>query len=896
MRTKFRKTVFFIIAFIIICFTLSNRTARSQAGISMSINKEIYYEDDIIKVSYSSVPGDEDENGNDTGVVYRIEVRWSTGGHADSRGFYGKDIQSGVWEVHGIYHSDLEGENARDGTVTLNREDKRTTPPTVTTLVTKHFRFRKPKYKPLPGALQLRGGSRFKLGDPIIADVNLPSSVEIPDPVFTDKEIFGDDIYVGLAYLNRKTRGGAIQPDRGVYLNTYNFHLSRINTHVDEVIVNQSERLLPPGIYELRLYRREGYVVDSVRFEVVLEPWPNSLKVVSPDDFKVGEEIKLQLNPEALPFKDFEDFSSSPFNYRLLVSLFKVVNNIEEIHIEPADHHAKNPYPAAIIDDVYLQYLWRRAEFFDDYDINFTPSSAGKYMLLFTYEPDNPVDEVYVLDHLEIEVSEKKELSHYIGTGKKFRFTPDEKIPVEVYVPKAQAPGMTTTVSLDGQGEHEEWEIEPGKKKAWTVGDLALGSYTLTLETTFIYEGKKVPMGQPLQAWFEVVPAFNTVKINIKNKNNFLYGETVTFDVTFPKSIDPKKVKLVYEIVEKGGFIPGCAMKGDSFAVERTSIEDGLKNISFVTPAPGKYVLQLIGFFLDDQSSEIYHYSNTYSAHVWSSYILAEAPFTVDLQWQPGGLAFPSQKDEFAYEEEIHVAIDAHADLGMSKKVNEENKKGKYMLYLHKQGDVGYGKAYRYPWRPNHYDLTFTEKEVTPTDNFVLKNEKSTSGKQPAWPLPGAYEFRLENGRGFLVSRLPFYITEPPQSPFPLEKGMPGVPQASDLESPGLSKGLRIGEFLTADTCGTLLKPEVESMTLAFVKWDEDQRKYVPIEGALEFGQSFYIEGKLEKEASSNFYAAEIKGPSGRVQEVILWTDEDDKTVVRSERLYSIWEDTGGGG
>jgi len=117
------------------------------------------------------------------------------------------------------------------------------------------------------------------------------------------------------------------------------------------------------------------------------------------------------------------------------------------------------------------------------------------------------------------------------------------------------------------------------------------------------------------------------------------------------------------------------------------------------------------------------------------------------------------------------------------------------------------------------------------------------------------------------------------------------VERPTDIKSLNLHQTLKIGEVVGLNKCDvSLLSPPIESMKLRFVKWSDREKKYVPIPGNLDFGQSFYLEGKLEKEASLNFYIAQITGPQGSVQEVVLVPDEDDPTIIRSEMLYFIWD------
>ena len=65
MHIKFREIIFFIAFFIVICFTLTNRAAMSDGGMtlrksdgamSLHLDKEIHYVGDVIPIYYSYPP------------------------------------------------------------------------------------------------------------------------------------------------------------------------------------------------------------------------------------------------------------------------------------------------------------------------------------------------------------------------------------------------------------------------------------------------------------------------------------------------------------------------------------------------------------------------------------------------------------------------------------------------------------------------------------------------------------------------------------------------------------------------------------------------------------------------------------------------------------------------
>jgi hypothetical protein len=902
-----RKLIFAAGFNIFVCLTLPSQLVMAQGGMSMELDKKIYYLGDTIHIKYS-IPNDPDEYFK--GIYYGIQIR-SEGNIISGMALRAGPKARGVWEVPNL-GSAVGHSIARDFTAIITRSARGK--PKVT--IKHNFRVRQSRFKSLPGALALKGTGKYTLGDSIIAEINLPHSLKIFHSPYasSDTKIF--NYYLELYYLNRQTHGGAILPSRRVHTRIYmeksSSHFT-IKKHSEEKIITKylTGRLMP-GTYELRLVRKNefasssrrqsDYVVDSEQFEVVIEPWPNSLKVESPDDLKVGEDILVQLNSASTPFKDY---ASSPFKRLLEIHLYKVIENSEANNFSKFSSHE--------IESGRLNFVAKSEGnvVATDRDIIFRRvNQPGKYVLLLTtnfWTGNLYLDEThhafsgFILDQLEINVGPRKKLvpsysereikmyedmkkkypqfqppappmEPHVGTGEKILFNFGKKIPVEAYMPKTH-PGARAVVALkrhefkpkyvngEPMGEQViEWEVGIEKKTAWTIpGNLVVGSYDLVLKTIFIAEwDKKEHTRVAAVNGFQVAPKLNTVKINLNNKKESFYGKTLTFDVEFPKSIDSKKFRLHYLIARKGGFVPGCARVGDYRIV-------------------GQDILRVYG----DLPRVSYS----------GSILLAEEHFTSDTKWQQKGLSFPSNKEEFQLGQEIKVTVDATVDSAMldakGANLKRKNQPGKYMLYLFRQGDVGYGGAVRYP--KAGYNEAFVEQVVSPKDKYILKAKKQ---------LPkGMYEFRLYNNRternGFLVSRLPFIVFDA-KSPYPMEKGKPDSLQPSDLKTPGLANELKVGDFLEENTCGkSILKPSVEKMLLSFVTWEEKNKKYVPIKGALEFGQSFYIEGKLEKEASSEFYISEIKGPSGGMQEVVLWVDENDKTVVRSERLYGIWENAG---
>ena len=114
-----------------------------------------------------------------------------------------------------------------------------------------------------------------------------------------------------------------------------------------------------------------------------------------------------------------------------------------------------------------------------------------------------------------------------------------------------------------------------------------------------------------------------------------------------------------------------------------------------------------------------------------------------------------------------------------------------------------------------------------------------------------------------------------------------GVPKdITEVLAPPTIKRLRaiLGE-VSAEVA--VLQRE-EEMDLRFVRWQDGG--YVPVKGALNFGDAFFLEGRLKEEAKKETYFAQLGPPEGNTEQVPLVPDEQDRTIVRSKLLYFIWD------
>jgi len=851
MDIRLRKLIVSIAACFFIFFATTNTTPCLAAAMSLTLDRDLYYQGDDIPIKYT-IPFNMDEY--EEGVRTSIAIYPAGSKLLGMNTLASKDVSepsgaaSGVWKI--LTRNSNPGRNitrdasylqlgdriAHDFTVRMRRVRSNVSPVEVQGEIVRHFRLRQPRFNLPPGALTIRGGSRFKPGDNIIADINI-------SPSLMDISQFELELFL----LNRTTSGGAIQPDYWLHIEEKTH--AYILKPVEEMTIAKN-KFLYPGIYELRLTRYEKewesagkYVVDAVRFETIVEPWPNAIDVVDSDNMEVGKDILVRLNREAIPCKPFE---SSYIGNFLKLRLYRVEEDTLDLTYLKVD---------IINDQAKLKHIEMNQNVGPDRDLIFEPvDKAGKYVFLLgsdyliNYGDTKGFDRNYIFDTFEVDITGRpdifepdketanklkpdpskpymdprlaklqmktgnkfefnsfpKQLEPHIGTGNKTRFLPGQKVPVEVYVDEPSIPGATVSASLHYSQVSErynlgdqikKWDVTFGKKMAWTLeDDLPIGSYVLSLKSKYTtYLGTERERIEKSSA-FQIVPKFGEVVVNIKDKRKFLFGEKINMEIILPDTIDPEDfTRFRYHIIRKGGFDPGCArVRDEEIWTDRVT---DLSNITFTAPFPGNYIVR-VRAILSGMTPEIR-----------GLILLSETSFTTDLKWEPEGLTLVSGKTVYDYGEDVSVRINVPKGLGLGSRsaYNFKNTKDlKYYLAVYRQGDVSYGGAYRYPAEIKLRNLQ--DNYLDEGDTLILN--KKNLGK---FLWPGSYELRLyncdESRGGFVIARKTFEVIDS-KSPFPPEKGKPGVRRPSEIEQWGIAGNLRAGEYLEPDTCNdSLLEP-----------------------------------------------------------------------------------------
>jgi len=79
-----------------------------------------------------------------------------------------------------------------------------------------------------------------------------------------------------------------------------------------------------------------------------------------------------------------------------------------------------------------------------------------------------------------------------------------------------------------------------------------------------------------------------------------------------------------------------------------------------------------------------------------------------------------------------------------------------------------------------------------------------------------------------------------------------------------------------------------ERLKLRFVQWTEGG--YQPLQQPVGYGVPFYVEGRLEEDASKDLYAITISAPGGEEHKAFLVPTEEDRRLLRSDQLYLMWK------
>jgi hypothetical protein len=345
-----------------------------------------------------------------------------------------------------------------------------------------------------------------------------------------------------------------------------------------------------------------------------------------------------------------------------------------------------------------------------------------------------------------------------------------------------------------------------------------------------------------------------------------------TIEARIPEPFAMEDQRFFVQLVHLGGSLADCRTVMERLAFSRSVGEgssgqiavgdwDGLSGtLDRPLRAPGEYAARL--YF---GSSGYEH-----NAGLWpNATLLASSRFEVSYQAAPNALVLetsdPDDKMEVSYRVDLPASFQG---------VDRESVE----VSLVRQPEHARSGAERFP--PPAYDGRYASGQRLPRPD---KPQSVTVG-----PLvPGAYELSLSqlgfcflgDCRRILLDRLPFEVRQ---------AGWKGparlVPAPSDMAPERLDPD----GFARLDPPGACGGDGGETMVLSFSRLLGG--KPVPLQGPIDYGYPFFIEGRLEAPARQQVYRVLLETPSGIRRTVALYPVPDDPTLLRSELTYVMWD------
>ena len=768
----------------------------------------------------------------------------------------------------------------------------------------KMFRIR-PHVRMVPSALSVIAGSTH--GEPVTAVVTPPGSEKFLFSNTTVKEVRW---ILTLYRLGSPLLGGRNIPDH--LLKKWSLQSSG----TQQIDVTNALNYALPALYELRL-ETLGYIISRKRFSRVPRPMPGSLMIEGTHTPKAGERISFRYTGGLVP---------NTIQWPLSVSLFRFGPNGRLFHVvrRPVNkktnktlsyrlmnsgsyvarlHYGHCREWEILLDSLTFEVLpkrdphWPRLVQTNNQKTFFTGENIPVFIqaknLFEKLNPKTPGMEAESVEDLSLVLYPEKRIN------KAFDAMPERDVAAKVKSNKIKEYGelqqnisesirkgaTEAAVEILRHRMYElageimkmkvlpeesyktplritpdplspkplrSWPIELGKDQTLLIQEKLLpGRYRLILEGLVNDYPRKI-FNRPIS----IFPRFNMNSIDLDGRDLFEIGEI--FEVSLPALPGPFTYEL--QLAGDGGFLPGCTYALPPFP-RTVQLAGNERIVKLQAPRiPGTYFLRL-------QPSQ-------------GTRVLVEKIIKVIASPDPVNLV-TLDKTFYMPSEKMQVRINPEAAIYIPNIFGDPRREDTI--------DTGLTWSVEYM---GHFAVGGASSVLWP--NITLHGWQGHCHHKlqaviNAPQNPGVYAIvvraREIQELGVPVSLRLFSVGYPEFSP--PDQGPNGV--KPPLPFPDRDYPFPPwGAYLDRGNCSMQLERQPEDMDLRFVCWSDG--KYLPVEGDLEFGQSFYIEGKLEKEASSDFYIAEITDPSGRVQEVVLTLDANDSTVVRSERLYCIWE------
>jgi len=718
----------------------------------------------------------------------------------------------------------------------------------------------------LPNAIKITGGSRKRYGTEIGIDVDVPREMMLTERgIINKKNARKREFYFDVISVGQSVRGGAVMPEQIIGEQQITQTHTRFELHDYKTrwggmrgpgYLNPSSGYgIEPGLYELRLQTHDGYIVDRTPLLVTVDEIPGSLKIATPKPPAVGEEIKVVFDGPQ-PVNSF-------FYYGIECVRFTKDLASERVYIKGGLKTGEPFFAGRAVQGghyeirLFIQNKYMKARYVIDtlaLQIGGKPITIKGFFVSFAGRPWGANRRSRLILPQGKKIPVELFLQGKIGL-------PAQKMIAKLYrKDEKTAPFIQDNFSFSSKKPPNgdlirEWPVKVGRKTAWTIDeDLTPGIYELRI--SYVFEGSNVPQFAhsipDLNYSFMIIP-FNKFKLSTGDKESFQLGEKIPVFISTPETELAKFLNLSLRLKKYGGRVPGCAI--ETFEPQHIPLNGRMKHEITPTYGLGVYVIQLV------------HQQHT--NFTLNPQVLSETIFEIVSNPIQNALRI-SGGTHFSPNDKIRVSVDIPNDHPFRGERQSSIIETSIAVIRHGVVTSGNGIRSAHIIRKKSLDLQTGEATV----------EMSAFAQ-------GSYEFRLwDRKSGILIASAPFIVRDD-RSPFPLEYGLHHFSLRDDLEYLG-NPWPALGEYLDADKCQPGPLQVAEKIDLRFVKWQDNE--YVPLERPIDFGESFYIEGRLEKPAMQSSYMASIKLPDGSQREVPLFQTEDDPSVIRSELIYFIWD------
>jgi hypothetical protein len=734
----------------------------------------------------------------------------------------------------------------------------------------------------LPDALRLVGEPIRNFGKPVEVDVSIPIE-RFAGPEETANHGPKRNYELQVVRVGQNMLGGAATTDFGVT----NYQILTPSSRIRIADPSYPEIVLDPGTYDIRLMTN-GFIVAETRLVLTIDELPGAIRLVNPGGQPINQQIPMALEaPWPLPpgyYYEIEILGvsdtgrlSKPDSYYMLPVEPGATRNLSwgipragtyraRFLIVGAFTSRSGDRPRYILDQLDFNVV-------EHEDINSDAAVDGPDIF---GDYNFSVNGYNVFSETVARITQGDPVNVVLSlTGRVFR----AGITYEVALfraSKQQGEAMGPTMGKPHDGPPlEVWQFESDKPATWTIdSNREAGPYHLAL--TAVAGDERIPMVSPV---FWILPSAQGIvssdaadatpaAIRFDNGRSFNVNTMPNAQFSLAGDKAPGDTRVSFDAIRLGGRVPGCAIERPPH--DRQTESDNILFEGFQLSPTGELVLETHGT-VGPGPGALAGYVGTYVLRAnFGSELLAESAFEIVAITDNGIRITALPQAEFGQYFNVDVALPPDPPHSIDSldvvlaRLGATMEGGGESVSVTETGESEHlgGGVHRFKFLPRELGL------------YEIRVSR------------GCTNMRYRHGILCPIVATQQVVVQMSDSPFSLHAGIGSVGLRNDMP-PDDDPWPPLGEFLSGAECKPAII-EAEKMDLRYVRWEEGT--YVPVSSALNFGDPFFLEGQLAAPAQKTTYSAQVGPADSDTEEVTLFRDEKDNTVVRSELLYFIWK------